>query len=170
MAALAKTSYKEKYEAIKARASGHAKKVWGGVKGTAMDGAVGAGTGALLDAVSNIDTLKGPYRRGLALMVGGHLLKKKSHDAGTALAAVGGLLMYLDYTGKSIAGAAKSTSGFDDAGDMGDDEAGAMGRFRRRRHHRQWNQFGGGFGGGIRREYQGGAMGIDDAEGLDDDD
>lgn len=161
---------KTKVEAIKARARAHAAKVWHGGKGTAMAAGVGAAAGILLDSVKDIDALKGPYKKGLALIVGGHLLKKKSHDAGTALAAVGGLKIALDYQGKSLVGEPSSTTttpakGFDDAGDM-DDEAGYPGarRRQRRRHHRnQWNNFGA-------WSRPAGAVSVDDAEGMDEDD
>lgn len=166
--ATAITSYKEKYEAIKARARGHAHRIWGGVKGTAMDAGVGAGVGALLDAVKDIDTLKGPYRKAGALIIGGHLLKKKSHDAGTVMAGIGGLKAYLDYTNKSLVGEPSATTpakGIEegDVGGMEDEDAGAYGR-RRRRHRQAWERFGGGFGG----EMRGGVRGIDDEAGLED--
>lgn len=80
-------------ERMKHRGRRIASKVAGGMKGTVYAAVAGAGGYYLCDlAVQKIDFLKKDYVLPGVLIGGGHFLKRKQYDVGTALIAIGAFL------------------------------------------------------------------------------
>ena len=103
---------KDKLDRARARAREMATKVWHGSKGSLLSAGVGFGAfyveGALrgMDFFSTDPAKGGPYRVPIAMGVGGHFLKRKHHDSGTALLAIAGYQLANEL--KQRADAAKS--------------------------------------------------------------
>lgn len=125
---MAHTDWKGRYKSLRAAVGKHGGraargvrrhhgKVTGGIKGTGIAGAVGAAAYFATEfATEKMDTLKNqPYYTSLGLLVGGHFLKRKHHDAGTALAGIAGYHAASVYRMKNP----KQASGFTDGGNAG---------------------------------------------------
>lgn len=85
----------EKIDALKARAKHLAEKVGRGAKGTAL--AAGTGVGAYyankaIDAKVEDSTAR-RWGKPLALIIGGHMVKRRQYDIGTGAVAIGGFLL-----------------------------------------------------------------------------
>lgn len=106
----------------------HHGKVTKGAKGSAMSTGVGAATYfATQYAVGHVPLLQSRWwAPAVALAVGGHFLKRKSHDAGTALCAIGGYIGGLNYAISTASGSPAATAGFDNSSAGALQEAGAM--------------------------------------------
>ncbi len=103
---LTKTEVVTKWEAAKTRAANLAKRVGGtGIKASAMAAGTGAAAFYVGRSIADVAALQGNYRKGLAFAAIGHVVKKKSHDVGTALVAVGGYLLAQDYQAQKDADA-----------------------------------------------------------------
>lgn len=100
---MAKESVKEKLDRARESAREIGSIMTKGVKGSAMDGAVGVGTFYLAQsAVNHSDTLKQPYYLPGIMFAAGHLMgrKKKLMRAGIGLKAIAGFLAAQTYQQK----------------------------------------------------------------------
>lgn len=93
-------STKAALDRAKSRAREMASKIWHGSKGSLMSAGTGFAAFHVEQSLRGMDFFKSTqnadgtfsqaYRVPLAMAIGGHLLKKKQHDAGTSLLAVAG--------------------------------------------------------------------------------
>ncbi len=80
-------------DSLKARLKGLHAKIGGGIKGSVMAAGTGAvGFYALDMAVEKVEFLKKDYVLPAILVIGGHLVKRKQYDVGTAIIAIGAFL------------------------------------------------------------------------------
>jgi len=129
----------ERLEAAKTRSKNLAKSIGKGGKGTLITAVTGGGmyyvVGAAQERVEFLTSH--PYATPLVLVGGGHFLKRKHHDMGTAMIAIGGYLGAEAYDQSSEDTSTDTTPpttkglGAGDAGAWGDPnwtagEAGAM--------------------------------------------
>jgi hypothetical protein len=109
---------KEKLDRAKERAKTLAKKIASGTKGTIIAAGTGVASAWVLPmAADKIDALNddknenAAYYKGGALIVAGHLVKKKQYDAGTGLAAIGGYIIGEHLHKKSEEDSSSTSSG-----------------------------------------------------------
>jgi len=90
---MASPKLQEKLEHLKARLKGLHAKIGGGLKGSAFAVGTGAiGYYAADMAVQKVEFLQKDYVLPAVLIIGGHLIKRKQYDIGTALMAIGAFL------------------------------------------------------------------------------
>jgi hypothetical protein len=90
---MAHPKLQEKIEHLKSRLKGLHQKIGGGIKGSVFAAGTGAAGFYVLDmAVEKVEFLKKDYVLPALLVVGGHLVKRKQYDIGTAIIAIGAFL------------------------------------------------------------------------------
>lgn len=108
---LSKSEVVTRWEKAKERASGLAKQIGHGAKPTAITAAGGGGAYFVEKSLKDVNALKGNYRKGGALIIGGHMLKKKNHDLGTGMIFLGGYMLARDYDEQQQRDAASAKAG-----------------------------------------------------------
>lgn len=102
---------KEQIERLKARVKSLGHKMAGGIKGSAYAVGTGAVGYYVADmAVQKVEFLQKDYVLPALLVIGGHLIKRKQYDIGTALMAIGAFLAAQTFKHNSDKGSSTTTT------------------------------------------------------------